>query len=314
MLDEEEPSLLETLKVSSLEDMLKISDSNYLSIDISFDRYLNPFIKLVGKDKWEGLTACGTSNDLKIGSDIDCEVPPFPAILPDGQLCGSIFYDFRDGNKYKTVQIGKQCWFGENLRYTGSGCLVEPPEEWLNSLTACTFITRKDIINTSSNFPWLIGEILYQWGAAMDGGNEGARGLCPVGWHIPTDKEWVKLESFVDSKVECDENFFLNSYYNRGFDVGKKLKAKTTKWIFNNNGNGDDSFGFRAIPAGFRGSYGYVGFGGMTAYFWTSSFSIENPNEILYRSIDANFDTVGRFSSSELDLYGLSLRCLLNEE
>ncbi|MGI6329760.1 MAG: FISUMP domain-containing protein [Bacilli bacterium] len=283
LIDEEEPSLLETLKVSSLEDMLKISGSNYLSIDISFDRYLNPFIKLVGKDKWEGLTACGTSNDLEVGSDIDCEVLPFPAILPDGQLCGSVFYDFRDGNKYKTVQIGKQCWFGENLRYTGSGCLNNKWDS--EKYNACRIHTKKDCQGTNSNYycSWSGSEVLYQWGVVEKDNNE--QDLCPAGWHVSSKKEWEDLITFL------------------GDNAGDKIKSKL-KW------NGSNEALFNAFPIGDRieGSLFNVG---TFAYWWTSTTFLDS--NVWYYYIYTDNSNINFIADDVLD-FGYSVRCVLNSE
>ncbi len=292
MLDDEDVSLLEGLELSSLEDILNISSSNYSSIKISFDRHLNPFIKLVGKDKWEGLMACGTYNDLQVGSDIDCEVPPFPAILPDGQLCGSVFYDGRDGNKYKTVQIGDQCWFGENLRYTGNGCLVNSIDDWKNESPygACLMhIEEKDALN--GNVPdWAKNkEVLYQWGAAMNGKLnpqtvEDRQGLCPNGWHLPTDVEWGTL---IDG---------LNG------SAGVKLKSTPPVW----DGEEQDNSGFNARPIGYRYTSGDLLFVGFYAGWWSSS-SGEDDN--AWRRT-AQSSTSGIFHNTSSQAYGYSVRCV----
>lgn len=114
--------------------------------------------------------------------------------------CGDTILDVRDGNRYPTVQIGAQCWLAANLNYgtqvlhmtvQRDNCL---PEKYcyLNQLARCT---------TSGG--------LYQWDEMMEySESPGVKGLCPPGWHIPTEWEW--------------EILFTN-YINNGF-AGNPLK------------------------------------------------------------------------------------------
>ncbi len=89
------------------------------------------------------------------------------------------------GVNYATVQIGTQCWFAENLRATHNGCLSNA---WNTNQLACR-------INGGSG--WDQNEVLYQWKAAMNGSTtEGAQGLCPTGWKVPTDANWFTLTNF----------------------------------------------------------------------------------------------------------------------
>ena len=92
---------------------------------------------------------------------------------------------------------------------------------------------------------------LYNWYAVDD-----ARGLCPSGWHVPTDGEWTDLENHITSQ---------------GFSgtEGTALKA-TYGW--NGGGNGTDDFGFSALPGG--GRYyndGYFTLAGSVGHWWSSS-------------------------------------------
>ncbi|MGI6330082.1 MAG: FISUMP domain-containing protein [Bacilli bacterium] len=294
LLDKEEASLLNDLDVNSLENTLNIGSSNYSSIKISFDRHLNPFIKLVGKNKWEGLMACGTFTNLKIGSNKDCDVPTFPTKLPGGQLCGSVFYDGRDGNKYKTVQIGEQCWFGENLRYTGSGCLVNSIDDWKNESPygACLMhIEEKGALNGVVPDWAKNKEVTYQWGAAMNGKLnpqtvEDRQGLCPKGWHLPTDAEWGTLIDGLSGSA------------------GVKLKSTPPDW----DGEEQDNSGFNARPIGYRYTSGDLLFVGFYAGWWSSS-SGEDDNA-WSRTVQSS--TSGVFHKTSPQAYGYSIRCVLD--
>ena len=93
--------------------------------------------------------------------------------------CGKKFVDERDNKEYKTTQIGKQCWFAENLKYTKNGCLSKT---WSSDSTGPV-----DACKANGD------EIHYQWGAAMNGSTtEGAQGLCPSGWQ---DRKSTRLNS-----------------------------------------------------------------------------------------------------------------------
>ena len=144
-----------------------------------------------------------------------------------------------EGNEYKTIKIGNQWWFAENLRVT-----VNKSGESVRSYAPN---------NNDKNIP-LHGR-LYTYKTAMDGSTEeGAQGLAPEGWHIPTKEDWNKLFEYLG-----------------GIEVaGKKMKPEGIKYWTNNKGS-DNSSGFNAMPTG-----GYVvgrlyeGFGQYT-HFWCSS-------------------------------------------
>ena len=195
--------------------------------------------------------------------------------------CGNTLFDSRDGLSYTTIEIGEQCWMAENLKYTGNGCAGKT---W--NATA-----PHDACQSHST-DWG-EEVLYQWEAAMnwDGVTpsnpeelERTQGLCPDGWHIPTDEEWTILTSFV---VE---------------NAGTKLKAITPTW------DGNDTVGFNAKPAGYRSSGGSLFFVGSFGYWWSSSISGSNA---WYRSLYSGDSGVGRGSISQA--VGSSVRCLLGQ-
>jgi len=138
--------------------------------------------------------------------------------------------DSRDGKTYKTVIIGTQTWMAENLNYVTakSSCYDGNSDN-------CTKYGR-----------------LYSWAAAMDSAGiwstngKGCgyrfcsptypvRGICPEGWHLPTETEWETLTTAVGGKSVA----------------GKMLKS-TSGWIEYNgeSGNGTDAYGFSALPAG----------------------------------------------------------------
>jgi uncharacterized protein (TIGR02145 family) len=109
---------------------------------------------------------------------------------------------------------------------------------------------------------------LYQWDEMMQYvTTNGAQGICPAGWHVPTDEEWKQLEGEVDSQYDYPDPIWNLEGY-RGFDAGLNLKAKSG-WHL--NGNGVDDFGFSAFPGGYRYSNGDFNSIGEKADFWSST-------------------------------------------
>ncbi|MGB0171836.1 MAG: fibrobacter succinogenes major paralogous domain-containing protein, partial [Flavobacteriales bacterium] len=193
-----------------------------------------------------------------------------------------------DGYTYSVVEIGDQCWFAENLRTTtyadGSAIPeVTDNEAWTDTITGA----RCDYYNNASNA--LTYGRLYNWYAVNNGS-----GLCPSGWHVPTDGEWTALETYLGANGHSGAE-------------GTALKS-TSGW--NGGGNGTDNFGFSALPGGNR-FYLYGNFvnAGNYGSWWSSS---PNDGYAWYRSlIYANPDIV-RYDVSPRP--GFSVRCLRDAE
>ena len=114
---------------------------------------------------------------------------------------------------------------------------------------------------------------LYQWSEMMGYVNiPGAKGICPDGWHIPSDEEWKILEGNVDSQYGLG-NADWDKIGKRGFDVGIKLKNESG---WSGSGNGTDEPGFSAMPGGNSNSEGNFYTGGVYSNFWSESHSISD--------------------------------------
>ena len=156
------------------------------------------------------------------------------------------FCDVRDGKKYVYVKIDEQIWMAENLNYDveGSNCYTVNP-----------FID-----NTTRDFCADYGR-LYSWATAMgfasDCNNSSCAsqilpkhtGVCPSGWHIPSNAEWETLITA------------LGDY----LTLGKRLKTTSGWEDYPGAGNGLDTYGFSALPGGyhsmvFSSSVGYLGY------------------------------------------------------
>jgi len=173
--------------------------------------------------------------------------------------CGDQITDI-DGNIYNTVLIGTQCWMKENLK--------------VSTDADGNAITRYCYDNDPLNCEAYGG--LYTWTTAINGSESsnsipsGVQGICPDGWHMPSDAEWTALTDYTSSQSEfwCDGN---SSY------IGKAL-ASTTNWqssdiecTIGNDPVSNNGTGFSGLPGGFRaddGSFGDLNSGGG---WWTST-------------------------------------------
>jgi uncharacterized protein (TIGR02145 family) len=142
---------------------------------------------------------------------------------------------------------------------------------------------------------------LYNWDEMMQYDDlEGTQGICPSGWHLPTDEEWKTLEGTVDSQYGIGDTEW-NGILFRGFDAGQNLKTA-------NNWNGTNLFGFTALPAGgFDSTFGGWSGMGISSVYWTSTSS---GGGAFYRGLDQSVPKVVRFNSAKTSL--MSVRCVKN--
>jgi len=130
----------------------------------------------------------------------------------------------------------------------------------------------------------------------------GMKGICPKGWHLPSDAEWKQLEMHLGmSRVEADTAKRL-----RGTDEGGKLKESgKTHWMQPNKG-AINSSGFSAIPAGYRDLHGDLCDWGDYGYFWSTTKN--SSNDAWFRGLYYNHEYIERGNGS--GKYGLSVRCI----
>ena len=112
-----------------------------------------------------------------------------------------------DGNFYQTVQIGNQVWMTENLKVThyADGTtipLVTDNTAWGN-LDDNNTDKAYCYYNNDANGEGDIYGTLYTWAAAMNGASSssanpsGVQGVCPTGWHLPSNAEWTELTDYL---------------------------------------------------------------------------------------------------------------------
>lgn len=189
------------------------------------------------------------------------------------------FVDSRDNQTYRTVEINGDIWMADNMNYVDESELLST-ESWCynDSAKNCEIYGR-----------------LYTWNASTLNGTE--QGICPDGWHVSTNEEWIKMVEFIDDDLE----------------VGMKLKSSNLwdglYYPFN-------EYGFSALPAGFRDStYKYFGsiatywYLGQQANFWTSQ-SVSDTSAIFYR---IEYDDHYVSKAAENKSVGRSVRCVKNK-
>lgn len=203
-----------------------------------------------------------------------------------------------DGNIYRSEKIGNQIWMAENLRTTSYADGTPIPLVTDNTAWA----TLGDN-NIDKGYSWYDNDIsnrsnygaLYTWAAASNGSViENTQGICPTGWHLPSDAEWTTLENYIS---------------NDGYSgtEGTALKA-IDGWDENNNGDGINAYGFTALPGGYRSeSNGMFYNDGSYGYWW--SRSQDNDDSRAYsRRLNNYAKNVGRLNYVKST--GYSVRCV----
>ena len=210
-----------------------------------------------------------------------------------------------DGNSYQTVKIGDQLWMAENLKTTrlndGSGIkLVTDNEEWRFSTTPAYCWYSHDEKQYKETYG-----ALYNWYAVNTGK------LCPAGWHVPSNEEWITLENFV---IKNGYNFDGST---SGNNIAKSLASKTHWDATSFPGRiGSNDFpekrnatGFTALPGGYRFHYGAFHRMGSNGLWWTSTASPHtSPTDAVMRYMIHDFRDLKRRNNSMRN--GYSVRCI----
>ena len=199
------------------------------------------------------------------------------------------------GHDYETVLIGEQCWFAENLRsenYKNGDVILGDlsNEEWVEASNS--MIGAQAFFDNNESHLLQYGRLYNQYAVNDE------RGLCPTGWYVPSDGEFMTLE--LELGMNEDE-VTLGGW--RGSNQGDQMKSSSEdvpSW------DGTNSSGFAAVPGGNRRSNG-GSFHDLiaTGYLWTSS-----PN--LSRRHFTGYSGVSRYTKDAG--YGFSIRCLKDSE
>lgn len=200
-----------------------------------------------------------------------------------------------DGNIYSTVKIGNKCWMAENLRS--------------NNYSDGTTITGAYNYDDANYNARAYGK-LYTWAALMNGASSsdanpsGVQGVCPTGWHVPSETEWKILEYTLGmSFTEYNTSYFRGTH-------GEGLKLKETDnaqlWQIS-SATGNNLTGFSALPAGLRAENGtYTGIY-QTIGFWScTEYDATHP---YYRWLRYNEEGIARDYDIPKTI-AMSVRCV----
>ncbi len=232
-----------------------------------------------------------------------------------------------EGNVYATVKIGNQCWMRDNLRTTTSpstGTYLIPAAGTDATLTGkqAHWYNNDSVQYAPQNYG-----LLYNWNAAMDTFNTvlgetsvdktsdnaismtftgHRRGICPNGWHVPSQSEWNVLTNSVSSINEyiCDHN---------SYNIAKAL-ADTSVWQYSSSicapGNiptENNKTGFSILPVSLINAYNNHGQFGSSAYFWSATEAGNYSNAYCFYLI---FNRTQLYHNGYHKGYGFSVRCV----
>jgi uncharacterized protein (TIGR02145 family) len=179
------------------------------------------------------------------------------------------------------VEIGGQCWARYNSDVVNSN---DKP-----ALNDGIDRGSSDYYSSAAGEPAANEGLLYQWSAAMNGSTaERAQGVCPSGWHIPSDCEWMFLENTLGMTVSDQVNLGARSSGN----VGSKLKS-------------GGASGFSGLLSGYGNYAPTFTSRGSGGYFWSSSVTGSNA---FFRYLLSSVAYVGRLADNRANSF--SVRCL----
>ena len=236
----------------------------------------------------------------------------FDATLPapmDGQPCPSTptLTDI-DGNVYNSLQMGGQCWMKENLRtkHFANGDPITLGTE--HSATEKYYYFPNNDESNAETYG-----LLYNWAAIMNGTTSsnstpsGVQGICPDGWHVPSDAEWTVFTGYVGGRSQ-----YLCGGENE--NIAKAL-ANTSGWnegymecAVGVNPSANNATHFTGMPSGGFVSSGIANFG-KYAMLWTAT---SNNESAIARYLAYSTAVVG--NSNYDTSYGMGLRCVRDED
>jgi len=251
----------------------------------------------------------------------DAEVNNVSSLTENQNNTISFFIDPRDNRKYSSVKIGSQIWMAENIAFLNndshqkwifveetvidhkivekSDFIVEMEKEINESLSSEGEISPYAFTNISKNCEWECNElsdgwcyynndtsllseygVLYQW--------EAAKRVCPPGWHLPSEEEWLELKQ----------------YLSKDGASGIKLKSKNI-WPQSSDAASNES-GFSAKPGGYCYQKGVFMSHGNEGWWWTAT---SKDSDIVVMTLDSQSYGLNTSSTADKNA-GCSVRCV----
>jgi uncharacterized protein (TIGR02145 family) len=202
-----------------------------------------------------------------------------------------------EGNKYPSIIIHGQEWMQKNLavsKYRNGDPIptVLNDAQW-ESTTTGAYAIYDDVVSNNTTY----GK-LYNWYAVSD-----SRGLCPTGWHVPSDDEWSALINYLDPNAAGGDSINL---------AGGKMKSTGTLengdglW-YSPNEQATNESGFAAFPGGYRFYGGLYNVIGNFGFWWSSA---ENDSDVAWSRRLFHEDSSVYRDGSNNKQYGFSIRCV----
>ena len=194
-----------------------------------------------------------------------------------------------EGNSYAVIHIGQQAWMAENLKTStlSDGTQiprVEEYEEWAQLTLPAYSWYNNDSLNAE------------EFGALYNCYAVETEKLCPEGWHVPTDEDWIVLASSIGFAAEAG---------------GAMKESGTAHWKTPNAFANNES-GFTALPGGYRSYNGTFNLMRIDGYWWSSSEKswYGSKNTVIYRNL--KYDGPDLFRELAVKANGFSVRCVKN--
>ncbi|MCF8380150.1 MAG: hypothetical protein K9H49_11270 [Bacteroidales bacterium] len=213
-------------------------------------------------------------------------------------LCGNgTLIDSRDGNIYNSVKIGDQTWMAENLAYLPS---VSPSAKGSETKTYYYVFDYQgtNVSEAKLTRNYQTYGVLYNWPAAMNSeasstsNPSGVQGVCPTGWHLPSDAEWTELTDFLGGESVAG---------------GKLKETGTAHWFTPNEGVTNET-DFSALPGGYRYIYGISYSINQQGFWWSASKG--NPDDAWTRYLGTEESSSAIFKDVFNKSAGFSVRCI----
>lgn len=199
------------------------------------------------------MSGCDTSSNTTISNnDTPANITSYGTLI-----------DVRDSQTYKTIVIGTQTWMAENLNYKtdSSWCYDNDP---LNCNKYGRLYQWASMMNLDTSFN------NKQWAGDTSKTSSHHQGICPIGWHIPTDTEWGELIAYANHDSARITLSADTGWKRCDNDTSKVCKSITSKGYY--TGNGSNKYRFNALPAGVRyngtGDFKYMGY---DVTYWTAT-------------------------------------------
>lgn len=252
------------------------------------------------------LRAGSTSGGAMTGGRPACSGPGVPGAANTPNAATPL-HDDRDGQTYATIKVGAQVWMAQNLNV---GERVPGISEWPGQRDDSK--NEKFCVDDLSDNCAIYGG-LYTWPEAMGLSWQCAqqscanqlgspqRGICPAGWHIPTQAEWSTLaEGLAELTGLTTRSTEFADYWT---ELGLAMKS-TNCW--NDGGNGTNATGFNAIPAGWRHDWGgFNAVGGLARFHSTTELG---PDLTQGRGFED--DSSAFFKAEYYEDHAVSVRCV----